>query len=115
MCLARHRSITAAFDYSWRMLSSQERSILRQLAVFCGGCTAEAAEAVTGATLIDLASLADKSWLRIEPSGRGPEASGRCTLHELVHQYCAEKLATEHEREDGETLIRCATATRPTT
>ena len=85
------------------MLSSHERSILRRLSVFRGGCTAEAAEAVTGATLIDLAGLADKSWLRIEPSGRGPDASGRCTLHELVHQYCAEKLATEHEREAGET------------
>jgi tetratricopeptide (TPR) repeat protein len=98
----RHRSITAAFDYSWRMLSSQERSILRQLALFCGGCTVEAAIAVTGATLLDLASLADKSWLRIEPSGQGPEASNRCTLHALVHQYCAEKLAVEHEREARE-------------
>jgi tetratricopeptide (TPR) repeat protein len=98
----RHRSITAAFDDSWRTLSAHERNILRQLAVFCGGCTAEAAAAVTGATLLDLANLADKSWLRIEPSGRDPDASGRCTLHELVLQYCDEKLATEHEREGRE-------------
>jgi predicted ATPase len=27
----RHRSMTAAFDHSWRLLSSNERSILRQL------------------------------------------------------------------------------------
>ena len=43
---ARHRSMRAAFDHSWRLLSAHERSILRQLAVFRGGCTAEAAEAV---------------------------------------------------------------------
>jgi len=92
----RHRSMRAAFDHSWRLLSAHERSILRQLAVFRGGCTAEAAEAVTSATLLDLAGLADKSWLRVEPSGR-------YDLHELVRQYCAEKLAVEHEIETGET------------
>ena len=93
---ARHRSMRAAFDHSWRLLSAHERSILRQLSVFRGGCTAEAAEAVTGATVLDLAGLADKSWLRIEPSGH-------YDFHELVRQYCAEKLAVEHECETGET------------
>ena len=93
----RHRSMRAAFDHSWRLLSPPERSILRQLAVFRGGCTAETAEAVAGATLLDLTGLADKSWLRVEPSGR-------YDLHELVRQYCAEKLAAEHEREAGEPL-----------
>jgi tetratricopeptide (TPR) repeat protein len=91
----RHRSMRAAFDHSWRLLSSHERSILRRLAVFRGGCTAEAAEAVAGATVLDLTGLIDKSWLRVEPSGR-------YDLHELVRQYCVEKLAAEHERESGE-------------
>jgi len=92
----RHRSMRAAFDHSWRLLSARERGILRQLAVFRGGCTAEAAAVVAGANLLDLAGLADKSWLRVG-------ADGRYDLHELVRQYCAEKLAAEHELETGET------------
>ena len=47
-----HRSMRAAFDHSWQLLSARERSILRQLAVFRGGCTAEAAAAVAGASLL---------------------------------------------------------------
>jgi len=95
----RHRSMTAAFDHSWRLLAPRQRSILRQLAVFRGGFTREAAHAVTGATMADLASLADASWLWLAPSGR-------YEIHELTRQYCAEKLAAEHERELGETPDR---------
>ena len=91
----RHRSMTATFDHSWRLLSSNERSILRQLSVFRGGFTREAAHEVTGATVADLAGLADASWLRLGEHGR-------YQIHELTRQYCAEKLETEHERETGE-------------
>jgi predicted ATPase len=59
----RQRSLRATFDHSWRLLSARERGILRQLAVFRGGFTREAAAAVAGATLGDLAGLADASWL----------------------------------------------------
>ena len=93
----RHRSMTATFDHSWRLLSPSERSILRQLSVFRGGFTREAAHEVTGATVADLAGLADASWLRLGEHGR-------YQIHELTRQYCAEKLETEHEREAGETI-----------
>ncbi|GIK73615.1 MAG: hypothetical protein BroJett021_26030 [Chloroflexota bacterium] len=92
----RQRSIIAAFDQSWRLLTSPERSLLRQLAVFRGGFTRRAAQAVAGADLADLASLADASWLRMT-------AGGRCVLHELIRQYCADKLEREHLAEAGET------------
>ena len=92
----RHRSMTATFDHSWRLLSRMQRSILRQLSVFRGGCTREAAEAVTGATLADLEELVDASWVRLDEKRR-------YELHELTRQYCAEKLETEHVRETGET------------
>ncbi len=91
----RQRSMAATFDYSWRLLAPRERSILRQLAVFRGGFTAEAAEAVTRAGLGELAALVDASWLRL---GEG----GRYGVHELIRQYCAEKLAQEHAAEMGE-------------
>lgn len=91
----RHRSMTAAFDHSWRLLSTRQRSILRQLVVFRGGFTREAAQEVAGAALAELADLADASWVRVAPTGR-------YEVHELARQYCAEKLAAEHERETGD-------------
>ena len=91
----RHRSITAAFDYSWRMLSTRQRSVMRQLAVFRGDFANDAAQAVAAASLADLAGLGDASWLRMK-------ASGRLEMHPLVQQYCAAKLEAEHEQETGE-------------
>ena len=92
---ARHRSMSAVFDQSWQMLGSDERSVLRQMSVFRGGCTLAAAQAVTGAGLAQLATLVDGSWLRLR-------ANGRYDMHELVRQYCAQKLAIEHKQQIGE-------------
>ena len=92
----RHRSMRAAFDHSWQPLSTRERSILRQLSVFRGGFTREAAAAVADASLADLSALTDRSWLRAEPSGR-------YTMHELIRQYCGEKLEADHLAETSET------------
>ena len=60
----RHRSIRAVFDYSWNLLSDNEQRSLRQLAVFRGGFTREAAERVAGVTLFQLSAFVDKSLLR---------------------------------------------------
>ncbi len=92
----RQRSMTATFDYSWALLPPHERSILRQASVFRGGFTREAAEGITGATLVDLGSLVEASWINLR-------ATGRYELHELIQQYCSEKLATEHAGATGET------------
>lgn len=81
----RHRSLHAVFDYGWRLLSEDERSLFRKLTVFRGGFQREAAAPVTGATLPLLAALVDKSWLRRTPTGR-------YTLHELLRHYGWERL-----------------------
>ena len=91
----RQRSMMATFDHSWRLLAPAERSILRQLSVFRGGFTRAAAQAVAGASLRDLANLADASWLRLG-------GSGHYAIHELSRQYCAGKLEEEHLAEAGE-------------
>ena len=62
---ARHRSMHTVFDQSWSLLEPEQRSILRQMSVFRGGCTREAAQAVTGAGLAGLRVLVDSSWLRL--------------------------------------------------
>src|SRR6185436_16345029 len=42
----RHRTLNAAIDWSYQLLSADEQTLLRRLGVFVGGWTLEAAEAV---------------------------------------------------------------------
>jgi predicted ATPase/class 3 adenylate cyclase len=84
----RHRSLRAAFDQSWRLLSDEQRDAFAQLSVFRGGFDREAASAVAGADLRLLSELASKSLVR-------RSEFGRYELHELLRQYAAEKLAAE--------------------
>ncbi|HVO42816.1 MAG TPA: helix-turn-helix domain-containing protein [Aggregatilineales bacterium] len=86
----KHRSMHAAFEQSWRRLSDGERTVFKGLSVFRGGFTREAAEQVAGASLTILASLIDRSLLRVD-------ANGRYDLHELLRQYANEKLAEAGE------------------
>lgn len=89
---ARHRSLRAAFDHSWQLLSPDEQALLRQLSVFRGGFQRQAAEEVAGATLPLLSALVDKSLVRRV----GP---GHYDLHELVRQYAADRLAAEPDQQ----------------
>ena len=82
---SRQRSLRAAFEHSWRLLTAEERNILQGLSVFSGGFTRKAGEAVAGASLLSLAALMAKSLaVRI--------ANGRYDLHETVRHYAAVKL-----------------------
>jgi len=83
---ARHRTIEAVFEYSWRMLSVTEQQVLAALSVFRGGFEVDAAQVVASATSAILAGLMDKSWLRCS-------SSGRYDIHELVRQYARQHLA----------------------
>jgi len=86
----RHRSLRTLFEYSWELLTPQERNILKKLAVFQGGFDHEAALQVTENTLTSLVALVDKSMLRGEPTGR-------FNLHSLIKNYVFEKLASQPE------------------
>jgi predicted ATPase len=81
----RHRSLRAVFDQSWNLLSDTERRVLAEFSVFRGGFDLEAAAQVAGASLPLLASLADKSLIRVI-------RTTRYDLHELVREYLSEKL-----------------------
>ena len=87
---ARHRSIQAVFEHSWRLLSDDERSIVRQLSIFRGGFSRQAAMTVVGASLWDLSALLDKSWIQMSDSGR-------YAMHRLARQYALDRLQREHE------------------
>lgn len=81
----RHRSLRAAMDHSWNLLSFDEQRVLNRLSVFRGGFHRPAAEQVAGATLPLLSALVDKSLLRRLDAGR-------YDLHELIRQYAREQL-----------------------
>jgi predicted ATPase/DNA-binding SARP family transcriptional activator len=83
---ARHRSMRAVLDHSWRLLSPVEQEAFCNLSVFRGGFSREAAGQVAGASLAALAALVDQSLVRRYPSGR-------YDMHELSRQYAAEKRA----------------------
>jgi predicted ATPase len=81
----RHRSLRAAIDQSWRLLTDEQRSAFSRLSVFRGSFDRAAAVAVSGADLRLLSELVAKSLLR------RPDF-GRFELHELLRQYAAEQL-----------------------
>ncbi|MCX6048515.1 MAG: BTAD domain-containing putative transcriptional regulator [Chloroflexi bacterium] len=91
----RQRSMRAVFAWSWQLLSDAEQRILCQCAVFRGGFTYTAAQAVTGATLPLLMRLTDKSLLQCQET---PTGEGRYALHELLRQFAAEALDATGER-----------------
>ena len=84
----RHRSLRAALNHSWDLLSVAERESLRRLSVFRGGFGREAAWEVAGASLEEIASLVDKSLLK-------RVGENRYDLHELVRQYAVAHLQVD--------------------
>jgi len=113
---ARHRSMRAIFDHSWRLLNEEERALFSHLAVFRGGWTAEAAEQVAGATIDVLTALVDKSLVRqsrAEPRSIADRAAShtvsepRFVMLEPIREYALEQLVARGEEE----IVRHAHAT----
>lgn len=91
---ARHRNMRVVIDQSWVMLTEAEAKVFQRLAIFRGGFTRAAAEAVAGASLGILSALVDKSWLHHDMIDR------RYSLHELLRQYAGERLETSGEADE---------------
>lgn len=92
----RHRTLRATIQWSWDLLSAHERAVLAQCAVFEGGFTMEAVEAVVslppGAWVEDiLAELVDKSLLRCQTS----DAGVRLSMLVSIQAFAAEQLSAE--------------------
>ena len=90
--LPRHRTLRAALDWSYDLLSQPERTIFHRLAVFPGDFSLEAAETVCGSGEREcfnlIAALVDKSLV-----GRsGAKGEPRFTMLEVVRAYALERL-----------------------
>ncbi|MEV8531236.1 BTAD domain-containing putative transcriptional regulator [Streptomyces sp. NPDC051211] len=94
--LPRQQTLRAVVDWSWDLLDRNERTVLRRLSVFAGGCDLPAAEAVCAdgpEESADLAgtlgALVDKSLVVATPTEEGEM---RYRLLETVGEYAAERL-----------------------
>lgn len=90
----RQSSLRTMFDYSWQMMTEDEREVFQRLAVFADGFTEAAATSVAGLTPQVLTSLFDRSLIKRDMS-LGSEFPTRYSLHNAVRQYCAEKMAVD--------------------
>jgi non-specific serine/threonine protein kinase len=99
---ARHRTLRAAIGWSDLLLDTDERTLLRRLSIFVGGCTLATAEQVV--TLPDerplavgrgAAALMRKSLLRARQSDESAEP--RLGMLEMVREYAGEQLARSGE------------------
>jgi predicted ATPase/class 3 adenylate cyclase len=95
--LPRQQTLRAMIDWSYDLLSDEEQTLLRQLSVFAGGWTFEAAEAVCSDldVLNLLTQLVNKSLVMADEQ----ESSTRYRLLETIRQYARDKLLEVGESE----------------
>jgi predicted ATPase/DNA-binding CsgD family transcriptional regulator len=98
--VARHRSVRASLDWSYQLLEERERVLLRRLATFGGGWSAEAAHAVglpeaPAPEVFDLLERLHAKGLIVAAAGDGQP---RWTFLQTVAEYAAEQLALDEDR-----------------
>ncbi len=94
--IERHQTLRATIDWSYDLLTEPEQRLLARLAVFAGGATLEAVEAVCPGDPVDiedifdaLAGLVARSLVVADDAGR----ETRYRLLETIRQYSEERLA----------------------
>ncbi|HET7547413.1 MAG TPA: hypothetical protein VFJ86_06570, partial [Usitatibacter sp.] len=96
--LPRQQTLRALIDWSHDLLDRDERALLRRLAVFAGGFTLEAAEAVASRKPLHAAGILELLARLVEKSLVEHDAGAeRYRMLETVREYGLEKL-----RESGE-------------
>jgi predicted ATPase/Tfp pilus assembly protein PilF len=115
----RQQTLRNTIEWSYNLLTEEDRQLFRRLAVFRGGCTLEAAEAVCnyevsalraesggnkGATynaievLDGITSLVSKNLMYVI---EGPNSEPRYAMLESLREYAWEKLAEEGASKQG--------------
>jgi predicted ATPase/transcriptional regulator with XRE-family HTH domain len=100
---ARQRTMRDAIAWSYDLLSPDEQSLFRRLAVFAGGFTLDGAEAVAAAdgrlaVLDGLVALVEQSLVRQMP---GADAEPRYQMLETVREFGLERLESSGDADDA--------------
>lgn len=97
--LPRHKTLRAAVDWSWELLTGAERMVLRRLSVFSGGASLEAAERVCAGDAVEqdqvlelLTALTEKSLLLAEG-----DSAPRYRMIGTIKEYAGHRLAEAGE------------------
>ncbi len=100
---ARQQTLRNTIDWSYHLLEAGEQALFARLAVFVGGCTIEAAEAVCNGdgdlpmeVVSGVAALVDKSLLR---QAEGPNGESRFVMLETIREYAQERLVASRGAE----------------
>ena len=123
---ARHRSLRAAIDWSYQSLPPELQTLFRQLAVFRGGFTLQAAAAICftehakGRAAVEecleaLRSLQERSLVRSEPVE--DESAPRFYVLVAFREYAEEQISSEEllalRERHAEFFLNCAPPNRP--
>jgi non-specific serine/threonine protein kinase len=95
--LPHHQTLRASMNWSWGLLTEAEQTLMRQLSVFAGGWTLEAAQAVCGGDVFELSNSLLKKSLIVMHQETSRET--RYRFHETIRQYANEKLVQAGEVE----------------
>jgi predicted ATPase/DNA-binding SARP family transcriptional activator len=106
---ARQQTLRATLAWSYDLLAEDEQRALAQLAVFAGGCSLEAVEAVCGTKLETLGVLIDHNLVQHTVTRDG----SRYRMLETIHAYALERLeetpeANAIKRRHAEFFLRVA-------
>jgi predicted ATPase/DNA-binding SARP family transcriptional activator len=97
---ARQQTLAATIGWSYDLLTPPLQSDLKQLSVFSGGFTLEAASAVSdavGNVTDTVTSLAERSLIVTDRSAGQPGKTAiRYRMLESIRQYCAERITDEN-------------------
>lgn len=97
----RHQSLNDTVAWSYNLLAPAEQRLLASLAVFVGGWTAEALQAICQDEVDCLAllrQLVQKSLVRVE-QGEAAEVHTRYHLLRAIREYATERLGEQAEAE----------------
>ena len=117
--MPRQQALRALIDWSHDLLDAQERAVLRRLAVFAGGWTLEAAEAVAAGDGVERGEVADLLARLVEKSlVMMADGGARYRLLETMRQYADEQLAAAGEGDTARdhhlaSYVALAEAARP--
>jgi predicted ATPase/DNA-binding winged helix-turn-helix (wHTH) protein len=98
--LPRHQTLRATLDWSYELLSENDRVLLRRFAVFAGGFTLESASAVAASIDIPASQVADGVANLVTKSLLSADVSGAIVHYRLLdttRAYAREKLIASSE------------------